>query len=35
MFELPSDAKVKEFTVTLDYAKARFNKLRLNHLKAA
>jgi ATP-dependent Clp protease ATP-binding subunit ClpX len=35
MFDLPSDAKVKEYTVTAEYAKARVNKLRLSRLKAA
>jgi len=35
MFDLPSDTKVKEYTVTAEYAKARVNKLRLSRLKAA
>lgn len=35
MFDLPSDSKVKEYTVTADYAKSRVNKLRLARLKAA
>ncbi len=35
MFELPSDPSVKKYTVTLKYAKAKFDKLKLNHLKAA
>jgi ATP-dependent Clp protease ATP-binding subunit ClpX len=35
MFDLPSDTKVKEYTVSADYAKSRVNKLRLSRLKAA
>lgn len=35
MFELPSDPSVKKYTVNLKYAKAKFDKLKLNHLKAA
>jgi ATP-dependent Clp protease ATP-binding subunit ClpX len=35
MFELPSDPSIKKYTVTLKYAKAKFDKLKLNHLKAA
>jgi len=35
MFDLPSDSKVKEYTVSADYARSRVNKLRLSRLKAA
>jgi ATP-dependent Clp protease ATP-binding subunit ClpX len=35
MFDLPSDPSVKKYKVTLEYAKARLDKLKLNHLKAA
>ena len=35
MFELPSDSKTKEYVVSADYAKEKFDKLKLSHLKAA
>jgi ATP-dependent Clp protease ATP-binding subunit ClpX len=35
MFELPSKPNVKKYTVTVEYAKARFEKLKISHLKAA
>jgi ATP-dependent Clp protease ATP-binding subunit ClpX len=35
MFELPSQDDVREFTLTLEYAHERFNKMKLSHLKAA
>jgi ATP-dependent Clp protease ATP-binding subunit ClpX len=35
MFDLPSDPSVKKYKVTFEYAKARLDKLKLNHLKAA
>jgi len=35
MFELPSDESVREFTLTEEYAREKFEKLKLSHLKAA
>jgi ATP-dependent Clp protease ATP-binding subunit ClpX len=35
MFELPSKPNIKKYTVTAEYAKARFEKLKISHLKAA
>jgi ATP-dependent Clp protease ATP-binding subunit ClpX len=35
MYELPSDTTQKEYKVTLRYAKAKFNKSKLNNLKVA
>jgi hypothetical protein len=35
MFELPSQEEVREFTVSLEFARERFNKLKLSHLRAA
>jgi len=35
MFELPSEQDVKSFTITLEYAKSKFDKLKLSRLKAA
>jgi ATP-dependent Clp protease ATP-binding subunit ClpX len=35
MFELPSKTNIKKYTVTAEYAKARFEKLKISHLKAA
>jgi ATP-dependent Clp protease ATP-binding subunit ClpX len=35
MFELPSKPTIKKYTVTAEYAKARFEKLKISHLKAA
>ena len=35
MFDIPSDAKAKEFHITIDYAKEKVSKAKLNKLKAA
>jgi ATP-dependent Clp protease ATP-binding subunit ClpX len=35
MFELPSDESIREFTLTEEYAREKFEKLKLSHLKAA
>ena len=35
MFELPSDDKIKEFRVTLSYAKGKFKKSKMSKLKIA
>ncbi|MDX1349692.1 MAG: ATP-dependent Clp protease ATP-binding subunit ClpX [Putridiphycobacter sp.] len=35
MFELPSDKETKEFRVTLDYAKRKFQKSKMSKLKIA
>jgi ATP-dependent Clp protease ATP-binding subunit ClpX len=35
MFELPSDKAIKDFTITLNYAKEKLNKSNINKLKAA
>jgi ATP-dependent Clp protease ATP-binding subunit ClpX len=35
MFEIPSDEEVTSFTLTLDYAKSKFEKSNLHNLKAA
>jgi ATP-dependent Clp protease ATP-binding subunit ClpX len=35
MFDTPSDEKVKEFKVTLEYAEDKFNKSKMSQLKAA
>lgn len=35
MFEIPSQKNVREFTVTLDYAREQYEKSRINHLKVA
>jgi ATP-dependent Clp protease ATP-binding subunit ClpX len=34
MFELPSRTDIKEFTITLDYAKTEFEKSKYSTLKA-
>ncbi|MGV6860589.1 MAG: ATP-dependent Clp protease ATP-binding subunit ClpX [Putridiphycobacter sp.] len=35
MFEIPSNAEIKEYRVTLDYAKSKFEKSKLAQLKIA
>lgn len=35
MFEIPSQSEMKEFNLTLSYAKEKFNKSKLSQLKAA
>lgn len=35
MFDLPSEENTKEFTLTLDYAKEKFTKSKLNKLRVA
>lgn len=35
MFDLPSNPAIKKYTITLKYARARFEKLKISHLKAA
>lgn len=35
MFDIPSQSEVKEFKVSLDYAKEKFNKSKISQLKAA
>ena len=35
MFDLPSDSSVKEFNITLRYAKDKLKKATLNKLKVA
>lgn len=35
MFELPSDESIKEFKVTLSYAREKFSKSKISTLKAA
>jgi len=35
MFDIPSQDEVKDFKVTLDYAKEKFNKSKISQLKAA
>jgi ATP-dependent Clp protease ATP-binding subunit ClpX len=35
MFELPSNESIREFTLTEEYAREKFEKLKLSHLKAA
>jgi ATP-dependent Clp protease ATP-binding subunit ClpX len=35
MFDIPSDAKIKQFNITLDYAKEKLNKSKISKLKVA
>ena len=35
MFELPSDDSIKEFKVTLSYAREKFSKSKISTLKVA
>lgn len=35
MYEIPSQSELKEFKITLDYAKEKFNKSKISKLKAA
>ncbi len=35
MFDVPSEGKTKNFTITLEYAKEKFDKAKINKLRAA
>lgn len=35
MFDIPSESKIKQFTITLDYAKEKLDTVKMNKLKVA